>query len=186
MGAPATRSRLPDTAVYRRSIAGVHRNLTNYQLNSIFRPLFGEDARSDRIPIKFWSRRGQTYINFNISRPRSAGSGSRQGRPAKQERPGFRPRGIHARDHEQAGAWGGASGRPVAGAGGWRSAVGAGEHPATGLSGQQPRRGVGGGVGWRQGRAGRRRGHTGQPEQTSSSEEWPEKKGKKERKKEKD
>jgi hypothetical protein len=42
-----------DSAVYGRSITGVRRNLTNYQLNSKFRPLFGEDARSDRIPIEF-------------------------------------------------------------------------------------------------------------------------------------
>jgi hypothetical protein len=72
-------------------IVRVRRNLTNYQLNPKFQPLFGEDARSDRISIEFRSRQGQIEINFDISCPRSADSGSRHGRPAEQERLGLRP-----------------------------------------------------------------------------------------------
>jgi hypothetical protein len=37
-------------------IAEVRRNLTNYQLNPKFQPLFDGDAHSDRITIEFWSK----------------------------------------------------------------------------------------------------------------------------------
>jgi hypothetical protein len=52
MGAPPTRSTLSEAAVFRRSIAGVHRNLTNYHLNSI------RYLMEMLVPIEFRSNSG--------------------------------------------------------------------------------------------------------------------------------